>query len=192
MLILGSQLERTPVLGLQTGAKLAHITKPVVDPSNLKIVAYALEGPLLDEHPSLLMTDDVRELSSIGIIVDSTDEFIGLDDVVKIKQLFNLGFSLIGMNVLDEAKHKLGKVEDYSVDSQNFVIQQLNVKRGIIKGLTETGLLIHRSQITEINDKHIIVRTTAKKLEPVMESTRRTYTNPFRPSSAQPENSDLQ
>jgi uncharacterized protein YrrD len=190
MLILGSQLDGTSVLGLQTGAKLAQITKPVIDPANLKIVAYILQGPLLSEHPSLLMTSDVRELSSIGMIVDSNDEFIGLEDVVKIEQLFKLNFNIVGMSVIDETKHKLGKIEDYSVDSESFIIEQLNVKRGIIKGITETSLLIHRSQIVEINDKHIIVRTTAKKLEPVMESVRRTYTNPFRPTSAQPENTD--
>jgi uncharacterized protein YrrD len=190
MLILGSQLDGTSVLGLQTGAKLAQITKPVIDPANLKIVAYILQGPLLSEHPSLLMTSDVRELSSIGMIVDSNDEFIGLEDVVKIEQLFKLNFNIVGMSVIDETKHKLGKIEDYSVDSESFIIEQLNVKRGIIKGITETSLLIHRSQFIEINDKHIIVRTTAKKLEPVMESVRRTYTNPFRPTSAQPENTD--
>lgn len=192
MLVLGSQLDKNPVLGLQTGAKLAHITRPLIDPSNLKIIAYEVEGPLLSDHPSFLMTNDIREVSSIGMIVDSHEEFVGLEDVIKVEELYKAGFSLIGMSVIDEAKHKLGKVEDYSADTQSFVIEQLNVKRGIIMSLTETGLLIHRSQITEINDKHIIVRTTAKKLEPVVESVRRTYTNPFRAGNAQPENSDIQ
>ncbi len=191
MLLLGSQLTGTPVLGLQTGAKLAQITLPLIDPANLKIVAYNLEGPLLSENPSLLMTSDVRELSSLGMIVDSSDEFIGLSDVVKIENLHKLGFNLIGMQVIDEHKHKLGKIEDYSLDSNSFIIEQLNVKRGILMGLTETSLLVHRSQIVEINNRHIIVRTTAKKLEPVMKAERREYVNPFRSPSPQPENSNV-
>ncbi len=191
MLLLGSQLNGTPVLGLQTGARLAEVTAPLIDPTNLKIMAYMLSGPLLSENPSLLMTADIRELSSIGIIVDSSDEFIGLHDVVKIEELYNLGFKLVGMNVVDETNHKLGKVEDYSVESESFVIEQLNVKRGVIQALTETSLLIHRTQIVEINNKHIIVRTTAKKLEPIVKSERPSYINPFRNSSPQPENSDI-
>ena len=55
----------------------------------------------------------------------------------------------------------------------------------------DTSLLIHRSQITEINDSHIVVRTTAKKVEPVMQAERRTYVNPFRSSSPQPDTTDL-
>lgn len=191
MLLLGSQLIKTPVMGLQTGAELAKVTIPLIDPANLKIMAYIVEGPLLDEHPSLILTNDIREFSSIGMIIDSSDEFVGLHDVVKIEQLYNLGFKLIGMSVIDETKHKLGKIEDYSVDSESFVIQQLHVKRGVIKSLTDTGLMIHRSQIVEINDKHIVVKSGAKKIPPVVEVERLSYTNPFRSTSPQPENSDI-
>lgn len=188
MLTLGSQFDGTPVLGLQTGVKLAQMTKPIIDPANLKIVAYTLSGPLLSEHPSLLMTDDIREISTIGVIVDSSDDFIGLSDVIKIEELSKVNFNIVGKNVIDETKNKLGKVEDYSFDSDSFVIQQLHVKRGILKGFTETSLIMHRSQIVEINDKHIIVRTTAKKIESVVEPARRSYTNPFRSSTPQAEN----
>ncbi len=191
MLLLGSQLIKTPVMGLQTGAELAKVSSPLIDPANLKLMAYILEGPLLSEHPSLILTNDIRELSSIGMIIDSSDEFVGLHDVVKIEELYNLGFKLVGMNVIDETKHKLGKIEDYSVDSESFVIQQLHIKRGIIKGLTETGLLVHRSQIVEINDKNIVVRSTAKKVLPKVEVEKLSYTNPFRSTSPQPENSDI-
>lgn len=191
MLLLGSRLIGTPIMGLQTGTKLAQTAAPLIDPSNLKVVAYTVEGPLLAEHPSLIRVADVRELSDIGMIVDSNDEFIGVNDVIRIHELYELGFKLIGMSVIDETKRKLGKVADYSLDAHSFVIQQLNVQRGLIKSLTDTGLLIHRSQIVEINDDHIIVRTTAKRLEPVRQAERRTFVNPFRPTSAQPELRDV-
>lgn len=191
MLLLGSQLVGTSVLSLQTGVRLAEIADPIINPTNLKIVAYMLDGPLLSERPSLIMTSDIREHSSIGMIVDSSDEFIGLHDVVKIEELAQLGFKLIGMNVIDELKHKLGKVDDYSVEANSFIIEQLTVKRGVIQALTETSLLIHRSQIVEINNHSIIVHTTAKKLEPIVKAERNSYINPFRSSSPQPENSDI-
>ncbi len=175
-------------MGLQTGTKLAQTAYPVIDPANLKIVAYIVEGPLLLEKPSIIRIAEVRELSDIGMIIDSSDDFVGIDDVVQINKLYGLGFKLIGMPVIDELNHKLGKVEDYSVEASSFVIQQLHVKRGLVKSLTDTGLLIHRSQIVEINDHSIIVRTTAKKPEPIMQAEHRTFVNPFKPQSAQPEN----
>ncbi|MDN5275503.1 MAG: hypothetical protein JWN33_152 [Candidatus Saccharibacteria bacterium] len=188
MLLLGSRILDKAVMSLQTGTRLASIKAPLIDPANLKIVAYVLEGPLLSEQPSFLRTADVRELSSIGLIVDSSDEFVGMNDVIKLEELYNLGFSLIGMPVIDEMKRKIGKVEDYTIETESFVIQQLHIKRGILRGFTDTGALIHRSQIVEINDKNIIVHTTAKKLTPVMKNERTTaYINPFRSTAPQPE-----
>jgi uncharacterized protein YrrD len=190
MLLLGSRLIGTPVMSLQTGTRLAETKRALIDPSNLKLVAYELDGPMLVERPSYVRIADVRELSGIGMIVDSSDEFIGADDVIAIKNLNDLGFVLDGMTVIDEMKHKLGKVEDYSIDTDSFIIQQLTIKRGVLKSLTDTALLVHRSQILEINDKNIVVRATAKKLESIEKETRLSYINPFRTPSPQVETVD--
>jgi len=190
MLIIGTRLLNTPVMSLQTGGKLASTQKPVIDPSNLKIVAFEVEGQLLSERPALLRVADIREMGRVGMIVNSNDEFIGVHDVIKIEKLYEIGFPLIGMPVLDDKKHRLGKVEDYTVDTDSFYIQQLTVKRGFFKGLTDTGLLIGRQQIIEINDNEIIVRSpTQKSVEPMMQATRTEFVNPFRSGarSANPE-----
>jgi len=192
MLVLGSRLNETPVMSLQTGTRLAHTGAALIDPANLKIMAFSLDGPLLQEHPSFLSVADIRELSGVGMIIDSSDELLALDDVIKFKALYELGFKLIGMNVIDEHKKKLGKVDNYTVDTNSYVISQLNVRHGILRGLTDTGVLIHRSQITEINDHAIIIKSATKKVtaQPVMEATRREYVNPFRQPDQQPEQSD--
>lgn len=181
MLILGSRLIHTPIMSLQTGARLAHTAKPLIDPANLRVLAYEVEGPLLAENPSFIRTDDVREYGRLGMIIDSNDELIGIDDVIRIKQLVDLKFSLIGLQVLDEHKRKLGKVEDYTLETGDFLIQQINVKRGIFRGITDTGFLVNRSQIIEINNNAIIIRSpSVKSVEPVMQAMRGEFVNPFR------------
>lgn len=180
-------------MSLQTGTQLARTGPPLINPANLKVIAYKLDGPLLTDNPSFLRTADIREFGAVGMIIDSSDELLGLDDVIKIKELYELNFTLIGMPVINEHKQKLGKVENYTIETSSFVIEQLHVKRGLLKGLTDTGLLIHRSQITEINDNSIIVKTTAKKIrpEPIMQAIRHDFVNPFRGPVSQPEQIDV-
>lgn len=189
MLITGSRLINAPVMGLQTGTELARVSRAVIDPKNLTILAYELEGPLLNMEPSLLRIADVREFSDIGLIVDSSDEFVSPDDIIKLGEVYNLHFELSGMAVRNEKKHKLGKVDGYTIETGNFVIQQLNVKRPLLQSLGDTHLLIHRSQITEITDKEIIVHSHAEIPEPTMENIQHNYVNPFR-KHPQPEHSD--
>lgn len=188
MLIIGTRLLNTPVMSLQTGGRLGQTQKPIIDPSNLKIVAFEIDGPLLSERPALLRVADIREMGRLGMIINSNDEIIGLHDVIKIEKLYTLNFSLINMTVIDDHKRRLGKVEDYTVDTGSFVIQQLTVKRGLLKSLTDTGLLINRSQILEINDKTIVVKSpTQKSVEPVMQATRNEFVNPFKKPNPKPE-----
>ncbi len=185
MLIFGSRIIGSSVMSIQTGTRLAIIKAPVINPGNLMIIAYEVEGPLLTEHPSYLRLADVRELSAIGMIIDSNDEFIGRDDVLAVKKLLDLDFKLIGIRVTDTTGHKIGKVVDYNVEAGSFTIQQLRVRQNVIKSLTNPELLIHRSQIVEINDKSIIVRAAINKLEKIVKVDRPTYINPFRSSTPQ-------
>lgn len=191
MLILGSRLLSVPIMSLQTGTKLAQTNSPVIDPSNLKIVAYEVTGSLLSSKNALLLTADIRELGKLGMIIDSSDEFVEPNDVVSVAKIRDLNFKLIGLPVIDEMRHKLGKVEDYSVDTDSYILQHLHVKRGLLKSLSETELVIHRSQIVEINDNNIVVKTTAKKLEPVVVKPEQlSYINPFRSVTPQTDHSD--
>lgn len=180
MLLAGSRLIGAPVMGLQTGSELARIRRPIIDPKNLMIVAYEVEGPLLDLHPSLLRVVDVREFSDMGVIIDSSDEFISPSDVIKLDEIYKLGFTLEGKLVVNQKHKKLGKVTNYTVETGGFLVQQLNVKRPFLQSMSEPELLVHRTQITEINDQEIIVRDQATIPEPVSQSVRTAYVNPFR------------
>ncbi|HJM04587.1 MAG TPA: PRC-barrel domain-containing protein [Candidatus Saccharimonadaceae bacterium] len=192
MLVLGSRFHNTPVMSLQTGARLATTIRSIVDPTNLTVIAFEVEGPLLSEKPAFLRVEEIREVAPIGMIVDSNDEIVGLDDVVKLKKIYGLEFELVGMPVIDEHKRKLGKIEDFTLETGGFVIQQLNVKRGFLKGLNDTGLLIHRTQVVEITDNEVIVKGAGNKRlpDPVTEPVRHDYVNPFRQPSPQPEQAD--
>ena len=186
MLIPASRLENIPVMSLQTGGQLARAIAPVIDPRNLMILAYELDGPALAEHPSFLMLQDVRELSNLGLIVDSADEFVGASDVIKLKEVYDFHFAIIGKRVVDQNGRGLGKVTSYSIEPEAFMIKQLNVKRPLLKSFTDTELLIDRTQITEVTDDTITVKHDEREPSPVKRAAN-AYTNPFRGTTPQPE-----
>ncbi len=191
MLLLGSRLRQTPVMSLQTGGELARTINPVIDPATLDIVAYTADGPLLSEHPMLIRIADTRELSDIGLIVDSIDEFVASNDVIKLKELLDLGFRLDGMKVTDEKRRSLGKISDYNVDTTTFTVVQLTVKRPLMQRFHDTELLVHRSQIIEINDEAIVIHSQAKVPEHTALTAPGAYVNPFRKEKPAAESIDL-
>lgn len=185
MLLPDSRLINVPVMSLQTGGELARTARPIIDPRNLTIVAFELTGDHLDQSPSLLRIDDIREVSSLGLIVDSSDEFIGVDDVIKIKQIYTYDFRLVDLPVFDTHRHKLGSVSGFTYETDGFVLQQLNVKRPFLLSFSDTEKLVHRSQIVSVRDDAIVVRAGDTEVKAPVGQKLQSYTNPFR--SAQPD-----
>lgn len=189
MLLSGSQLVDTPVMSLQTGKELARTDVAIINPHNLVVIAYLVVGQHLDHNPSYLRTADIREIGNLGMIVDSSDEFVEPDDIITEKSVYDLAFDLNGKHVVDDHQTKVGKVTEYIIDIDSFVIQQLVVKKPLLKSFNDDELLVHRSQIIEVTDTTIVIKSG--KIEETAQTTpSRHYVNPFRQTAPQPETTD--
>ena len=159
MLLLNTQLANTPVMSLQSGTSLGAVSEPIIDPRKLQIVALRVTGPRILE-PSVLHTSDIRELGPLGFIVDGADSIMTLDeDLVRLQEVIGLNFSLIGKMVIDDTKKRLGKVVEYTLESEGFTVQKIHVGQSLLKNISNSNLIIHRTQIIEITDKEIIVKS---------------------------------
>ncbi len=187
MLISGSRLVSCPVLSLHVGGEIARVAEPIVDPNSLKIIGFKLEGKMIrDDVGDVLPIESVREFSRMGMIVDSIDEFVQGDEIIKIKNVLELNFNLVGLKVVTRQKTKLGKVLDYTVDAEAWYIQQIIVQRPAIKAFFDPELIIPRKQIIEVDDYQVVVKDEHEKVKSKVMKVEPTATfvpnfvNPFR------------
>ena len=182
MLTYNSKLIGTPILSVQASGAIASIAAPVVNPDNLKILAFKLQGPIVNAANNILDVKSVREYSPLGLVIDDNDELIGPEDVVKIKEVLDLNFDLIGLKVETKKGSKLGKIIDFSITSEDFTIQQIIVKRPTIKSFMDPELTIHRREIVEVTDYKVIVKDEEKviKARAAKEDFVPNFVNPFR------------
>ena len=77
---------------------------------------------------------------------------------------------------------KLGKVQDFTVTSEDFIVQQIIVKRPAVKALIDPELTISRKEIVEITDDKVVVRDEEKviKARAEKEDFIPNFVNPFR------------
>ena len=192
MLLPSTRFIDSPVMSLQTGSELGRTVRPIINPRELSIVAFELHGINLDYDPSLLRINDIREIGPMGMIIDSSDELISVSDVIKIKEIYELNFELVGLKVIDDKKRNVGKVTGFTLDASSFFIQQLQVKRPLLKSFGDTEFLIHRSQVVKITDDYLVVKSPdIRHKEAVAEPTGQMFENPFRkPAQPAPETID--
>lgn len=166
MLINGSRLIDIPILSLHVGGEIARVTELIMNPNNLKIIAFRVEGPLIrDEVGDILPIESVREFSGHGAIIDSIDELINGEEVVRVRDILKLNFSLNGLKVVTKKKAKLGKVSDYILDTSSWRVHQIIVQRPILKSFLDPELIISRQQIIEVNDYEVIIKDETEKYQ---------------------------
>lgn len=184
-------------MSLQTGTPIAHTARAIIDPQRFQVKAYQVTGKMLEApSDSFLLINDIREISPLGLIIDSSQELVASQDVLELQNLLDYHFELLKLKVFDQAGHKIGSVEDYSLETASFTIQQLVVKRPWSKSFFDPELLIHRSQIVEIDNQKIIIQQESEqpkaraKLETPVEELG--FVNPFRKDTKPEVNSPSQ
>ena len=184
MLVSHNRLLNCPVLSVHVAGEIAVTTEPVIDPDKLRIVAFRVDGPLVgvEENGDILRVQDIREYSSLGMVVDSISEFVSAGDVVALDKVLEINFELPGLKVETKKGTRLGKVSGYTVNTENYAIQQLTVQRPMLKSFTDPELIVGRSEVIEVTDDKIIVKDEEAKIR---ENAMRkdfipNFVNPFR------------
>lgn len=157
MLQLSAALLNRPVLSLRTGSPVGMSEAAIINPNNLKIEGFYCADKF-SKHRLILLSQDIRDIISDGLIVNDHDALTHPDELVRLKGILDLDFELIGKRVETESKRKVGRVVDFAADDQALYIQKLYVSQPILKSVGSTHLNIDRSQIVEITDKRIIIK----------------------------------
>ena len=183
MLVMNSRIIGTPFLSIQAGGPIATIKSAIIDPNDLKILGFYLEGPLVNRAEArILDVRSIREYSQLGMVIDNIEELVAPDDIIKIQNVLELNFDLINLKVRTKKGTKLGHIIDYTLTSEDFIVQQIIVKRPLVKAFIDPELTISRKEIVEITDYEVIIKDEEKVLKARAEKEDfvPNFVNPFR------------
>lgn len=161
------QLSRTligrNVLSLRGGHVIGRTLGAIINPDSLKI-----EGlwclPSEGKSQVVLLPLDIRDIMPQGFVVNDLDALTNPEELVRLHKVMGYDYTPLGKRVIDETQTKLGKVSDYSWNTDNFYIQKIYVSQPLFKNVLGGSKGIDRSQIQEVTPKKIIVDSTLKQL----------------------------
>jgi uncharacterized protein YrrD len=156
MLLQSQQLLNSDVLSLHTGRVIASTYGLIINPDKLEVVGFYCESGG-NKDPDILLTQDVRDIAPGKLLVNSHEAVAPASELIRLKDLLDLKFTILDKQVKTESGKRLGKVEEYVVETNSFMIQKLYVKQSILKNLTANSLVIDRQQIIEVSNSAITV-----------------------------------
>lgn len=183
MLLLGSSFGKIPLLSLRTGSTIGSIVGHLINPHSLKVDALWVRiGGF--KQPFLLLIQDIREVSHQGIVINDHDVVIEPDEALRLKPIIELNFELIDKKVIS-SHLPIGKVADYALNKDSFMIEKLYVEPTAWKKLQANRLTIDRTQIIEVSQTHVRVKgTEVKEATKRLKSIRQASLSSAPPASA--------
>lgn len=159
MLIQSKHLLGARVISIHTGQPVGELGEPIINPNKFSVEGFFVTGNWQQKYnePVALLSQDIREITAQRALINSVDEITPLSELVRLNEVIKIKYTLIGKPVRTESKKRLGRVDDYVINSLGYSIQKIYVKQSVFKSMSLHSLVIDRAQITEINDKYVIV-----------------------------------
>lgn len=157
MLQLSDALKNQPVLSLRTGGSVATTSRPIINPNNLKIEGIYCQD-FYEKKQVVLVEQDIRDILPQGFVVNDADVLTEPGELIRLKEIMQFNFDLIGKQVVTEDKKRLGKVSDFAFDTSSLYIKKLYISQSLFKDFTGGNFGIDRTQIVEITPKKIVVQ----------------------------------
>lgn len=150
-------------MSLRTGGAVATAERPIINPNNLKIEGWYCRDQF-SKKTLILLSKDIRDIVPQGLAVDDYERLSEPEELVRLQDILNLNFDVLGKVVITDSKRRVGKVSDYAADTTSFVIQKLYISQPVYKTLSGGQISIDRSQIIEITNREITVRDVDEKV----------------------------
>ena len=161
MLVLSKEFIERPIISLRTGRPIASTVHSIIDPNTLKMLGWWCKEQSKKELV-ILLTEDLREVNQLGLAIDDHSALSEPEDLVRLVDVLNLNFELIGKPV--RTKHrKVGKVADFCTDAKSYFIQKIYVSQSLVKAFSTDTLIIDRTQIIEITDSYVMIEDSEIK-----------------------------
>lgn len=157
MYVLASQILKLPIISLQTGETEAIVSYIVIEMGKLEIVAIGC-STIKDFIEPVILIRDIRQLASDCIIIDSRNDISSSEDIVRIKEPIQVAYSPIGSHVVSHMMRPIGRVEDYTINSDTLKLQKLYIRQPIWRSWLGSSLIVTREQIVDVTAHQIVVR----------------------------------
>ncbi len=162
MLKLYESVPGTNVMSLRTGSPVGIITIPIINPNNLFIEGWFVREPR-GRDDMILLSNDVRDVLPQGFAVNDHDDLSKPTDLVRLKEILELQFKLVGLKVSSESGKNYGKINDYAFETKSFFIQKLYVAQPLVKNFSGGTLSVDRSQIIEVTNRRVVIEDPTEK-----------------------------
>lgn len=161
MLLELSKIKNIPVGVMDEQKAVGSVEAPVIFADDAKVIGFLVRLKGIMSQKKVVSFADVVDLDGKGLVINSADNLLAIDEILRIKDILKQGFKLIGLPAKTKNKKYLGRITDSVIETTSGDIIRIYVKNLLDERIFE------RSMIHDIKPKEVILtfddRKSAKK-----------------------------
>lgn len=164
MLFQATSLIGLPIGCQETRSKIGEILQIIINPEKGSLLAFLVKPLGFFSSPKLLSPVDVIEYDKAGIVCKSHEDLALPKEIVRAKKILDSGIKILGINARTTSGTKLGKVEDFLINTETS-----NVTKYYLKNWFETRI-ISADKVIKIDRTGLIFDDDASNGELIREA----------------------
>ena len=150
MLIELKSLENMPVGSFEEQVLLGRVNFSVINPDDMRLLGFVVQIRGLFPKYKIVSMKDVVDIDQNGVTIRSADSLVERGEIVRIGEILQHKFVLIGMTAKNLKDQGLGRVSDALIETQSG-----DILRVYINSLLNSRIF-ERSRIVKI-DKNVLI-----------------------------------
>jgi sporulation protein YlmC with PRC-barrel domain len=146
-----SQVSGLPLYCFEKERPIGRINAAFFNPETGALIA------LLIGYAKVVVPPDIEKWTRDGIWIGNEDELCDLADILRIREFGFKRCYLLGKKVLAEKGNAVGRVKDFTIDTQSGTILNIESAKGFFF-LTWNRRIFPYTDISEITDREIILK----------------------------------
>jgi len=160
MFIEAKKIIGLPVASVEEESKVGEILQLVIDPQNGTLLGFLVKTNGFFDTVKALSVIDVRDWDPQGLVITSVDNIVALDEIIRIKEIFDQKIIILGFKAQTESGKSLGSIDNLLIDTENLVVAKYYVKN-ILTGDERVFLA---NSVVKIENKTVIFQDDEKSL----------------------------
>ena len=152
-----SKTIQIPVIN-QDGEPLGIIKKILINFDKGKVIGFIIGRNKIISPIDIMTWEDY-------IKINNKDDIVSETEIIEVKTYIKDKRKIIGSKVITEKGKLLGKVIDYTINSNFYSLEKLIVKKTFLKFIKFNKQIIPANEIIEIKKNKIIVKEDTKDIK---------------------------
>ena len=128
MIVRYSQVVHSPIVEIRSQSLLGKVSEVVLQKSDFSVKAVLFKSSPLSLERRVVTETDILEITPQAVLVNDENSSESLSESPRVQQSLKTKSFGVGQKVVTKSKKRVGRVVDFTFDSQIMKIQNLYVK----------------------------------------------------------------